>query len=80
METWGPSFRIWSSIELVRILKANRENPTINPYGEQIVVVGGGNTAMDCARAATTLPGVKKSQWFIVGINAICQQMKKNFI
>ena len=68
------------ALNSLEFLKANRENPTINPYGEQIVVVGGGNTAMDCARAATTLPGVKKSQWFIVGINAICQQMKKNFI
>ena len=59
METWGPSFRIWSSIELVRIFKSKSRKSTINPYGEQIVVVGGGNTAMDCARAATTLPGVK---------------------
>lgn len=48
------------ALNSLEFLKANRENPTINPYGEQIVVVGGGNTAMDCARAATTLPGVKK--------------------
>jgi putative selenate reductase len=48
------------AINSLEFLKANRENPQINPYGEQIVVVGGGNTAMDCARAATTLPGVKK--------------------
>lgn len=48
------------TLNSLEFLKANRENPKINPYGEQIVVVGGGNTAMDCARAATTLPGVKK--------------------
>ncbi|MTD38106.1 putative selenate reductase subunit YgfK [Erwinia sp. CPCC 100877] len=49
-----------TALNSLEFLKANRENPSINPYGEQIVVVGGGNTAMDCARAATTLPGVKK--------------------
>lgn len=48
------------TLNSLEFLKANRENPMINPYGEQIIVVGGGNTAMDCARAATTLPGVKK--------------------
>ena len=48
------------TINSLEFLKANRENTQVNPYGEQIVVVGGGNTAMDCARAATTLPGVKK--------------------
>lgn len=48
------------TLNSLEFLKANRENPQDNPYGEQIVVVGGGNTAMDCARAATTLPGVKK--------------------
>ncbi|MGK0550747.1 putative selenate reductase subunit YgfK [Enterococcus faecalis] len=49
-----------TAINSLEFLKANRENPNINPYGQQIVVVGGGNTAMDCARAATTLPGVQK--------------------
>lgn len=48
------------TINSLEFLKANRENTQVNPYGEQIVVVGGGNTAMDCARAATTLPSVKK--------------------
>lgn len=42
-------------------LTANRQNPTANPYGEQIVIVGAGNTAMDCARAASRIPGVKKT-------------------
>lgn len=49
------------AINSLQFLKANRENPEINPYGEHIVVVGGGNTAMDCARAAKRLPGVKKA-------------------
>ncbi|MFD1670833.1 putative selenate reductase subunit YgfK [Agrilactobacillus yilanensis] len=49
-----------SAINSLEFLKANRENTEINPYGENIVVVGGGNTAMDCARAAKRLPGVKQ--------------------
>lgn len=48
-----------SSINALEFLKAYNENPQDNPYGESIVVVGGGNTAMDCARAATRLHEVK---------------------
>lgn len=47
------------AINSLEFLKNTRENPDTNPYGEQIVVIGGGNTAMDCARAAKHLPGVK---------------------
>ena len=54
------NLEVGETINSLEFLKANRENTQVNPYGEQIVVVGGGNTAMDCARAATTLPGVKK--------------------
>lgn len=49
-----------STINSLEFLKANREDTSTNPYGGQIVVVGGGNTAMDCARAAKRLPGVAK--------------------
>lgn len=49
-----------SSLNAIKFLVANRQNPTDNPYGEHIIVIGGGNTAMDCARAAKRLPGVKE--------------------
>ncbi|MGX6979861.1 putative selenate reductase subunit YgfK [Vagococcus elongatus] len=48
-----------TALNALEFLKANRLNPEDNPYGERIVVVGGGNTAMDCARAAKRIPGVK---------------------
>lgn len=48
-----------SAINSLEFLRACRQNPNLNPYGEEIVVIGGGNTAMDCARAAKHLPGVK---------------------
>lgn len=47
------------AINSLEFLVKTRQNPEVNPYGENIVVIGGGNTAMDCARAAKRLPGVK---------------------
>ncbi|MCH4170728.1 MAG: putative selenate reductase subunit YgfK [Lactobacillus sp.] len=47
------------TINSLEFLKAYRQDTENNPYGEHIVIVGGGNTAMDCARAAKRLPGVK---------------------
>ena len=48
------------SINSLEFLKAFCQNPEANPYGGHIIIVGGGNTAMDCARAATRLSGVEK--------------------
>lgn len=51
-----------TAINSLEFLKATRQDKMVhNPYGEHIVVVGGGNTAMDCARVASRLPGVKKA-------------------
>lgn len=41
------------------LYKYNLE-PQNNPYGKNIAVIGGGNSAMDSARAALKLPGVEK--------------------
>lgn len=48
------------AVNSLEFLKAVRNNMTENPYGSEIIVIGGGNTAMDCARAAKRLPGVEK--------------------
>lgn len=51
------------AINSLEFLHANRKqlNGSENPYGEHLVIVGGGNTAMDCARVAVRLPGVKST-------------------
>ncbi|WP_332446369.1 putative selenate reductase subunit YgfK [Sphaerochaeta sp.] len=41
-------------------LSAFRKNPASLSLGKQVVVVGGGNTAMDSARAALRISGVEK--------------------
>ncbi|MCL2865403.1 MAG: putative selenate reductase subunit YgfK [Lachnospiraceae bacterium] len=49
-----------TALHALEFLKANRENTKVNPYGKQVIIVGGGNTAMDCARAAVRLPDVEQ--------------------
>ena len=44
-------------LEFLENIKANPSSVTL---GENVVVIGGGNTAMDAARAAKRAPGVKK--------------------
>lgn len=41
-------------------LRDVHQNPDQNNYGKKIAVIGAGNTAMDCARAAVRLPGVEE--------------------
>lgn len=49
------------AINSLNFLAEYRKDTQNNPYGEHLVVVGGGNTAMDCVRAAKRLPGVKSA-------------------
>ena len=45
-------------LDALEFLEAIRKDPAL-PVGEDVAVIGGGNTAMDVARAAKRLPGVK---------------------
>jgi putative selenate reductase len=52
----GSNPRVYKSLDFLR--RHNRgESPDL---GEHVAVVGAGNTAMDCARAALRVPGVKE--------------------
>ncbi|MFA6783849.1 MAG: putative selenate reductase subunit YgfK [Sphaerochaeta sp.] len=47
-------------MESLSFLGSYRKDPSSVKLGKQVVVVGGGNTAMDSARAALRVPGVEK--------------------
>ncbi len=45
---------------VLAFLEAAKKSPETLELGENVVVIGGGNTAMDAARAAKRIPGVKR--------------------
>ena len=47
-------------MNVIAFLEQAKKAPETLELGENVVVIGGGNTAMDAARAAKRLPGVKK--------------------
>ena len=47
-------------MNVIAFLEAAKKAPESLKLGENVVVIGGGNTAMDAARAAKRIPGVKK--------------------
>lgn len=47
-------------LEALGFLGAYRKDPALVTLGREVVIVGGGNTAMDGARAAKRVPGVEK--------------------
>ena len=55
LELRGDTSRLMRSLDF---LWGYRGNQKVVNVGSKVVVVGGGNTAMDAARAAVTLPGV----------------------
>ena len=47
-------------MNVIEFLEKAKKAPESLQLGENVVVIGGGNTAMDAARAAKRIPGVKK--------------------
>ncbi|MGN8875958.1 putative selenate reductase subunit YgfK [Pseudoflavonifractor sp. HCP28S3_F10] len=47
-------------MNVIEFLEQAKKAPESLSLGENVVVIGGGNTAMDAARAAKRIPGVKK--------------------
>ena len=58
-EEGAPALKVGEAMDALAFLKAAKEDPASVEAGEDVVVIGGGNTAMDVARAAKRLPGVK---------------------
>ncbi|MEA5013669.1 MAG: putative selenate reductase subunit YgfK [Candidatus Limiplasma sp.] len=48
------------ALNVLSFLEARKKHPEALSLGKSVVVVGGGNTAMDAARAAKRAPGVEK--------------------
>ena len=46
-------------MNVIEFLEAAKKNPSNLNLGKHVVVIGGGNTAMDAARAAKRIPGVE---------------------
>lgn len=46
-------------MNVIEFLEAAKKNPSSLNLGKHVVVIGGGNTAMDAARAAKRIPGVE---------------------
>lgn len=53
----GDNQNVWKSLPFLR----EYNKGTALKLGKHVVVVGAGNTAMDCARAALRVPGVEKA-------------------
>lgn len=47
-------------LKSLQFLREYNRGETLS-LGKQVVVIGAGNTAMDCARAALRVPGVEKA-------------------
>ncbi len=54
-----PALKRGKALDALEFLEAFKSDPASLDLGTDVVVVGGGNTAMDVARAAKRVPGVK---------------------
>ena len=60
---WSPGsagLEYGGEMNVISFLEAAKKAPETLKLGENVAVIGGGNTAMDAARAAKRVPGVKK--------------------
>ncbi|MGN0662009.1 MAG: putative selenate reductase subunit YgfK [Faecalibacterium sp.] len=60
---WKPGtagLKYGSTLDVLEFLEAAKNAPETLSLGRNVVVIGGGNTAMDAARAAKRIPGVEK--------------------
>ena len=60
------------------LMEAKKNGASMN-IGKDVVVLGGGNTAMDVARAAKRLPGVEHVRLSTAEPNVTCRQMRKSY-
>lgn len=59
---WKPGsagMKYGQAINVIQFLEQAKKEPQSLNLGEHVIVIGGGNTAMDAARAAKRIPGVK---------------------
>ena len=54
-----PALRSGEALDAIDFLRDFKEDPAKCQLGSDVVVIGGGNTAMDVARAAKRVPGVE---------------------
>ncbi|MGI6229743.1 MAG: putative selenate reductase subunit YgfK [Tractidigestivibacter sp.] len=54
-----PALKSGHALDALEFLEAFKADPASLDLGSDVVVIGGGNTAMDVARAAKRVPGVK---------------------
>lgn len=54
-----PALRSGEALDAIDFLRDFKEDPAQCKLGSDVVVIGGGNTAMDVARAAKRVPGVE---------------------
>ncbi len=55
-----PALKYGDTLDALEFLEAIKAKPDSLDLGEEVIVIGGGNTAMDVARAAKRQKGVKK--------------------
>lgn len=74
MKLAGNNQNVWKSLPFLR---EYNKGAVLN-LGKHVVIVGAGNTAMDCARAALRVPGVEKRLSFTVVHYKRCQHGAKS--